>query len=133
MRARGGYAAIVSGGFTPFTSVVAGWLGADEHRANRLKIVDDALTGEVVEPILGANAKLVAIRELTAQLGLAKHETLGVGDGANDLAMLGEAGLGVAFRAKPKVAAAAHARVDHSDLTALLYAQGISRAEFNIG
>ena len=130
MRARGGFAAIVSGGFTPFTSAIAQRLGADEHRANRLEIVDDRLTGRVLEPILGADAKLATLRELAARLGLARHETLGVGDGANDLPMLAEAGLGIAFRAKPKVAAAAHARVDHSDLTALLYAQGIERSEF---
>jgi len=130
MRARGGFAAIVSGGFTPFTGAIARRLGADEHRANRLEIVDGRLTGKVREPILGADAKLVALRELTARLGLARHETLAVGDGANDLPMLAAAGLGVAFRAKPKVAAAARARVDHSDLTALLYVQGIARSEF---
>ena len=130
MRARGGFAAIVSGGFTRFTGAIAEKLGADEHRANRLEIADDRLTGRVLEPILGADAKLAALRELTARLGLARHETLGVGDGANDLPMLAEAGLGVAYRAKPKVAAGAHARVDHSDLTALLYAQGIARSQF---
>ena len=130
MRARGGYVAIVSGGFTPFTGEVARRLGADEHRANRLVIDGDKLSGEVIEPILGANAKLEALRDLTQRFGLQRAETLGVGDGANDLAMLLEAGLGVAYYAKPKVAAAAHARVDHADLTALLYAQGISRAEF---
>jgi phosphoserine phosphatase len=130
MRARGGYAAIVSGGFTPFTGAIARRLGADEDRANRLEIVGERLTGRVLEPILGADAKLATLRELTARLGLARHETLGVGDGANDLPMLVEAGLGIAFRAKPKVAAAAHARVDHSDLSALLYAQGIARSEF---
>jgi phosphoserine phosphatase len=130
MRARGGYVAVVSGGFTPFTGAIAARLGADEHRANRLEIADGRLTGKVFEPILGADAKLVALRELTSRCGLARHETLGVGDGANDLAMLAEAGLGIAFRAKPKVAAAAHARVDRADLTALLYAQGIPRSEF---
>jgi phosphoserine phosphatase len=129
-RARGGYAAIVSGGFTPFTAAIALRLGADEHRANTLEIAGDRLTGRVLEPILGADAKLAALRELTQRLGLAPLETLAVGDGANDLPMLREAGLGVAFRAKPKVAAAAHARIEHSDLTALLYAQGIARADF---
>ena len=92
MRARGGYAAIVSGGFTPFTGAIARRLGADEHRANRLEIVGGRLTGRVLEPILGADAKLATLRELTARLGLARHETLGVGDGANDLPMLVEAG-----------------------------------------
>jgi phosphoserine phosphatase len=129
-RARGGYAAIVSGGFTPFTGAVAGWLGADEHRANRLEVAGCRLTGRVIDPILGADAKLASLRELRAARGLADHETLAVGDGANDLAMLGEAGLGVAFRAKPIVAAAARARVEHGDLTALLYAMGIAREQF---
>ena len=130
MRARGGYVAIVSGGFTPFTEEVARRLGAHEQRANKLAIADDKLTGEVIEPVLGADAKRAALRELTAQLGLKASQTMGVGDGANDLEMLSEAGLGVAFHAKPKVAAAAHARIDHADLTALLYAQGVPRAEF---
>lgn len=130
MRARGGYVAIVSGGFTPFTGAVAGWIGAHTHRANRLEIEDGRLTGRVIEPILGREAKLQALLEISRELGLLKSETLAIGDGANDLAMLGEAGLGVAYRAKPKVAAAAHARIDHSDLTALLYAQGLTRAEF---
>jgi phosphoserine phosphatase len=130
MRARGGYAAIVSGGFEPFTETVARWLGADEHRANRLGIAGNRLTGELLEPILGADAKLEALRDIAARVGLAPHETLAVGDGANDLAMLAEAGLGVAYRAKPKVAAAAHARIEYADLTALLYAQGIPRTEF---
>ncbi len=130
MRARGGYVAVVSGGFVQFTGVVAKWIGADIHRANRLEVADGRLTGRVLEPILGADAKLSALRELTRQLGLLPSQTLAVGDGANDLAMLGEAGLGVAYRAKPKVAAAADARIDHADLTALLYAQGIERKEF---
>jgi phosphoserine phosphatase len=132
MRARGGYVAIVSGGFTPFTGVIARRLGADEHRANRLEISGGRLTGKVIEPILGAGAKLDALREISARLGLERHETLGVGDGANDLEMLREAGLGIAYRAKPKVAAAAHARVDHADLTALLHAQGIERRDFTL-
>jgi phosphoserine phosphatase len=130
MRARGGYFAIVSGGFTPFTSAIARRLGAHEHRANRLEISGDRLTGGVIAPILGADAKLLALREISARLGLDRHETLAVGDGANDLEMLREAGLGIAYRAKPKVAAAAHARIDHADLTALLFAQGIDRKEF---
>ena len=129
-RARGGYTAIVSGGFKPFTGAVASWIGANEHRANTLEIVDGKLTGKVIEPILGADAKLASLRELRTVLKLAPHATMAVGDGANDLAMIGEAGLGVAFRAKPKVAAAAAARVQHSDLTALLYAQGIARTDF---
>jgi phosphoserine phosphatase len=130
MRARGAYAAIVSGGFTQFTAAIAGRLGADEHRANRLVVENGNLAGRVAEPILGREAKLNALRDLSAKLSLARHETLAVGDGANDLAMLDAAGLGVAYRAKPAVAAAAHARIDQGDLSALLYAQGIARREF---
>ena len=129
-RARGGYFAIVSGGFVPFTGAVASWLGADEHRANLLEAADGRLTGRVIAPIQGADAKLQALRELRSRLGLPVTATLAVGDGANDLPMLTEAGLGVAYRAKPKVAAAAHARVERADLTALLYAMGVSREEF---
>ena len=129
-RGRGGYFAIVSGGFTPFTGRVAQWLGADEHRANILAIENARLTGEVLAPIQGAQAKLAALRELRAKFGLAASQVLAVGDGANDLPMLGEAGLGVAYYAKPKVAAAAHARVEKGDLTALLFAMGVRREEF---
>jgi phosphoserine phosphatase len=130
MRAAGAYTAIVSGGFTQFTSAIADKLGFHEHRANRLLIEHGVLAGRVGEPILGRDAKLATLRELRARLGLGLQETMAVGDGANDLAMLGEAGLGVAYRAKPAVAAAAHARIDHADLTALLYAQGFQRSEF---
>lgn len=124
MRAQGGYTALVSGGFTVFTGPLAGMIGFDEHRSNTLLAQNAVLTGEVAEPILGRQAKLDTLLELRAKFALAPEQTLAVGDGANDLAMLGEAGLGVAFRAKPAVAAAAHARLDHADLTALLYAQG---------
>jgi phosphoserine phosphatase len=130
MRARGAYVAIVSGGFRQFTRAVRERIGADEDRANELAIRNGKLTGEVIEPILGHDAKLGALKEIAAARGLMLAETLAVGDGANDLAMLKAAGLGVAYRAKPKVAAGADARIDHSDLTALLYAQGISRKEF---
>ena len=129
-RARGGYFAIVSGGFVPFTGAVASWLGADEHRANRLEAEAGRLTGRVAEPIQGADAKLRALRELRGRLSLPASAVLAVGDGANDLPMLAEAGLGVAYRAKPKVAAAAHARVEQGDLTALLFAMGIAKADF---
>jgi phosphoserine phosphatase len=101
-----------------------------EHRANRLIVENGALTGKVAEPILGRDAKLATLRDLAARHGLDLAETLAIGDGANDLAMLDAAGLGVAYRAKPAVAAAAHARIDHADLTALLYAQGFRREEF---
>jgi len=130
MRARGAHTAVVSGGFLQFTGAIARRLGANEHRANRLVTAGGKIMGEVADPILGADAKLSALREISARLKLAAHETLAVGDGANDLAMLDAAGLGVAYHAKPTVAAKAHARVDYADLTALLYAQGISGAEF---
>jgi phosphoserine phosphatase len=126
MRANGGYACLVSGGFTVFTGPIAAKIGFNEHRSNHLILNGEKLAGLVEEPILGREAKLATLIELRQQFGLTPHETMAVGDGANDLAMLGEAGLGVAFRAKPAVAAAAHARIDHADLTALLYAQGYS-------
>jgi phosphoserine phosphatase len=130
MRAGGAYTAIVSGGFTQFTNAIAVRLGMHEHRANELIVENGRLTGRVGEPILGRDAKLATLRDLRVKHSLGLDETLAVGDGANDLAMLGEAGLGVAYRAKPAVAAAAHARIDHADLTALLYAQGFARSEF---
>jgi phosphoserine phosphatase len=131
MRANGAHAVLVSGGFSIFTSVIAAAIGFAEHRANELLFDEDGrLSGLVAEPILGKDAKLAALEQLREQHGLAVEETLAVGDGANDLAMLEAAGLGVAFHAKPRVAAAAHARIDHGDLTALLYAQGYRREEF---
>jgi phosphoserine phosphatase len=130
MRANGAYAALISGGFTAFTGPVAAMLGFDEHRANVLIETDDRLAGRVAEPILGREAKLAALEDLIATRGLARGETLAVGDGANDLAMLAAAGLGVAFRAKPAVAEAAQVRIDHGDLTALLYLQGYAEADF---
>jgi phosphoserine phosphatase len=130
MRAHGTYCCLVSGGFTLFTTVIARKLGFDEHRANRLAVRDGRLTGEVEEPILGRDAKFAALVELRERLSLPRAAVLAVGDGANDLAMLREAGLGVAYRAKPAVAAAAHVRIDHADLSALLYLQGYRRAEF---
>ncbi|MDJ1158573.1 phosphoserine phosphatase SerB [Chelatococcus sp. SYSU_G07232] len=130
MRANGAYTCLVSGGFTLFTGPISQTIGFHEHRSNLLVEEDGRLAGRVVEPILGREAKLAALKELRARLGLSGEATLAVGDGANDLAMLGEAGLGVAFHAKPAVAAAAHARVEHADLTALLYAQGYRREDF---
>ena len=124
MRANGHYTALVSGGFTVFTGPIGAMIGFDEDRSNLLLGQDGLLSGEVGEPILGKQAKLDTLVELRERLGVAPALTMAVGDGANDLAMLGEAGLGVAFRAKPAVAAAAAARLDHADLTALLYAQG---------
>ncbi len=130
MRANGAYTALVSGGFTAFTSVIAEKVGFHENRANRLAIEDGKFAGRVVEPVLGADAKLASLRELRAQSHLSAEETMAAGDGANDLPMLKDAGLGVAYHAKPAVAAAAAARVDHSDLTALLFMQGYRRADF---
>ena len=130
MRANGAYVAIVSGGFRQFTGAIRERLGADEDRANTLMIENGQLTGKVMEPILGQDAKLSALKEIAAAMGLTLDDTLAVGDGANDLPMLQAAGLGVAYRAKPKVAAGAHARIEHTDLSALLYAQGFARKDF---
>ena len=130
MKASGAYAALVSGGFTLFTGPVAAMIGFDENHGNVLELDGAAFRGTVREPILGREAKLANLKRLRTEKGLAESETLAIGDGANDLDMLREAGLGVAFHAKPAVAAAAHARVDHGDLTALLYAQGYSRYAF---
>ena len=130
MRAHNATTALVSGGFSFFTGRVAAALGFDEHRANTLLDDGEALTGTVAEPILGGDAKLATLRELAAARNLKPAATLAVGDGANDLAMLREAGLGVAFRAKPIVAAEARARVNHASLRALLFAQGYHAQEF---
>ncbi len=130
MKANGGYAALVSGGFTAFTGPVAAHLGFDENRANVLIEADGRLTGEVARPILGREAKVEALHEITAQLGLTAADVIAVGDGANDLGMLGVAGAGVALHAKPSVAAQCDIRINHGDLTALLYLQGYSAKEF---
>ncbi len=130
MRARGGFTALVSGGFTFFTERVAAHIGFEAQQANQLLIEDGALTGQVSMPILGRAAKEEALRAFAADKGLSLNETMAVGDGANDLSMLGASGLGVAFRAKPAVAEAAHTSVNHGDLTALLYLQGIPQDEF---
>ncbi len=130
MRAFGATTALVSGGFTFFTARVAALCGFDHHRANVLLDDGRALTGAVAEPILDRDAKLATMRELAHAGGLRRHQTLAVGDGANDLAMLREAGLGVAFRAKPVVAAEVANRVDYADLRALLFAQGYPASVF---
>ena len=130
MAEHGARCALVSGGFTFFTSRVAEAAGFHLNRANTLIEEDGRLTGTVGDPILGKEAKLAALQEETAALGLTPAHALAVGDGANDLAMIEAAGLGVAYRAKPIVAAQAHAKVDHADLTALLYFQGYTAAEF---
>lgn len=133
MRANGARCALVSGGFTFFTGRVAELVGFHEHHSNTLLEADGRLTGHVAEPILGRNAKLVTLKRLAAEEGIGLDATLAVGDGANDLDMIKAAGLGVAFRAKPVVAAAARARVDHGDLRALLFAQGYRAGEFAAG
>jgi phosphoserine phosphatase len=130
MRQNGGTTCLVSGGFTLFTSRVGAMIGFDENRGNTLIVEDGRLAGRVEEPILGREAKLATLIELRERLGLSAPETLSAGDGANDLAMIEAAGLGVAYHAKPKVAEAAHARIDHGDLTALLYLQGYARTDF---
>ncbi len=130
MQANGACVVIVSGGFRQFTRAIRERIGADEDRANTLTIESGKLTGKVIEPILGQDAKLNALKEIAAAMELELDDTLAVGDGANDLPMLQAAGLGIAYRAKPRVAASAHARVEHADLTALLYAQGFARTDF---
>ena len=131
MRAEGAHTCLVSGGFTLFTEPIAALIGFAENRGNRLEVDGDGrFTGRVAPPILGRNAKLATLVELRTRLDLAREETLVAGDGANDLLMIADAGLGVAYRAKPRVAESAAARIDHGDLTALLYAQGYRREEF---
>jgi len=130
MKAHGARAALVSGGFTEFTGRVAERLGFDENRANRLHIENGVLTGTVADPILGREAKVQALKEITAQMGITPAAAIAVGDGANDLGMLGLAGMGVALHAKPAVAAQCDIRINHGDLTALLYVQGYRLADF---
>jgi phosphoserine phosphatase len=130
MQANGAYCALVSGGFRFFTEKIAARLSFDFEQANRLDIVDGRIAGTVAEPILGRVAKLAALERLALERGLKPADTLAAGDGANDLAMITAAGLGVAFRAKPVVAAAAAAAITHGDLTALLYLQGYRWDEF---
>ena len=130
MKADGAYAALVSGGFTAFTNKVAETLGFDEHHANTLLVDGDKLSGKVARPILGREAKVEQLEKITAELGLSENDVIAVGDGANDLGMLGRAGTGVALHAKPAVQAECDVRVNHGDLTALLFLQGYSRDEF---
>ncbi|WP_170364820.1 phosphoserine phosphatase SerB [Ruegeria arenilitoris] len=133
MRANGGYAALVSGGFTAFTARVAELLGFDENRANTLLAEDGKMTGDVQRPILGRQAKVEALEQISARLGISEAEVIAVGDGANDLGMLERAGTGVALHAKPSVAAQCDVRINHGDLTALLYLQGYARSDFARG
>ena len=133
MKAQGATCVLVSGGFTAFAEPVGAEIGFDRVIANRLEVAGGKLTGTVGKPIVDSSTKERTLCEVRAALGLANDETLAVGDGANDLAMIGIAGLGVAYRAKPIVAQAAAARVDHGDLTALLWAQGIAKKEWVAG
>ena len=130
MADNGARCVLVSGGFTFFTSRVAKAAGFHAQRANVLGEADGKLTGTVAEPILGRQAKLAALKEEAAALDLPAAETLAIGDGANDLAMIEASGLGIAWRAKPVVAEQAGARIDHADLTAALYFQGYRAEEF---
>jgi phosphoserine phosphatase len=130
MKAKGYYTALVSGGFTVFTRRIAATLGFDENRANILLAEGGRLTGEVAEPILGKQAKVDALTDISERLGISPEEAMAVGDGANDLGMLHLSGAGVALHAKPAVAAEAKIRIDHGDLTALLYLQGYRKSDF---
>ena len=130
MKANGAHSALVSGGFTAFTSHVAQELGFDENRANTLIVANDVLSGEVGLPILGREAKIQALNEISGQQNLRPEDVMAVGDGANDLGMLQLAGTGVALHAKPSVAAECDVRINFGDLSALLYIQGYSRSEF---
>jgi len=130
MRARGGHSILISGGFTRFAEPVAAQIGFDRVIANRLGIADGKLDGSVARPIVDATTKEATITAAIAEFNLPREATLAVGDGANDLGMIRRAGLGVAFHAKPVVAAAADARIDYNDLSALLYVQGIPRRDW---
>jgi phosphoserine phosphatase len=130
MRANGAYCALVSGGFTYFTDTVHRQLGFHSHHANTLTVEGGKLSGTVGEPILGKEAKLDMLMKLAGERHLSLKQAIAVGDGANDLPMLQAAGLGVAYHAKPAVAASVPVRIDHGDLTALLYLQGYRREEF---
>jgi phosphoserine phosphatase len=130
MRAQNATTALVSGGFTYFTARVAAELGFDLHRANILADNGSELTGEVVRPILDRDAKLATLKELAEKRGIKLSATLAVGDGANDLAMLGAAGLGIAYYPKPIVAAQVQNRIEHTDLRSLLFAQGFPASAF---
>ena len=130
MKAKGAYTALVSGGFTVFTGPIGKRIGFDENRANRLVVKDGILDGTVEEPILGRQAKVDALIDITERLGITPEDAMAVGDGANDLGMIKLAGSGVALHAKPTVSAEAKIRIDHGDLTALLYIQGYRKTDF---
>lgn len=131
MRAHGAYTVLVSGGFKYFTSRVAAMAGFHADEANRLEVVDQRLAGRVVEPVLDDGAKLAALERHARDRNIPLSQTLAAGDGFNDLPMIGRAGLGVAFHAKPTVAARAGISIRHGDLTALLYLQGYAGRDFS--
>jgi len=133
MRAAGAHGVLVSGGFTAFAEPLAARIGFHEARANVLLEEGGVLSGDVARPILGRAAKVATLDEVTARLGIDVADVIAVGDGANDLGMLGRAGMGVALHAKPAVQAECALRINHGDLTALLYLQGYRRAEFAAG
>jgi phosphoserine phosphatase len=130
MRAKGAYAALVSGGFTYFTSRVRDLLGFDCDIANELELADGLITGRIPPPIIDPAGKVAALRRLAAERGLAASETLAIGDGSNDIPMLQAAGLGIAFRGKPKVKQSVSVWLDYAGPTGLLYLQGYKRSEF---
>jgi phosphoserine phosphatase len=130
MKAHGARTALVSGGFDCFAAIAAAACGFDELHANRLVMAEDRIAGEVVEPILDRLAKRATLDRLAADLALAPSDTAAVGDGANDIPMIEAAGLGVAYHGKPVVAAAARFRLDHADLTGILFLQGYRAQEF---
>ena len=130
MRKEGAFTALISGGFHFFSRRVRELVGFDHDEANRLELRDGRLTGRVIPPVINRDGKLAALERLAGEHGIPLHATLAVGDGANDLKMIAAAGLGVAYRGKPAVAAAARARVDHNDFTALLFFQGYHAEEF---
>ena len=131
MKAHGAHTALVSGGFDVFTEVAAAACGFDEHHANHLVLANGALSGEIGEPVLDRNAKQAILARLAVALGATPADAAAVGDGANDIPMIEAAGMGVAYRGKPKTAAAARFRLDHADLTGLLYLQGYQAQEFH--
>lgn len=130
LKANGVFSALVSGGFTDFTTRIASELGFDEHHANTLIVKNGKLTGRVTDPILGRNAKVLALNEISERLGIGPDQVMAVGDGANDLGMLQAVGAGVAAHAKPSVAEQCDIRINNGDLTALLYLQGYNKSEF---
>jgi phosphoserine phosphatase len=131
MKAHGARTALVSGGFDVFTAIAAAACGFDEHHANHLVIAGGELQGDVAEPILDRLGKRAVLERLAAELAVTPAEAAAIGDGANDIPMIEAAGLGVAYRGKPKVAMAARFRLDHADLTGLLYLQGYRSEEFH--